>query len=331
MRKLWSFSVVCALITFLTAGPVSAAPGAGGTSPATQPASTATSSTHASGASPRSGQGELADRNANRISDAFQPALDAASSGQRFDVVVTYSGSGDAASAQREVGTFHVSRQYGVVPGFAATMTAGQIRGLSRNPHVHRIEQDIRVKLQLDASRRDFGIDRARTDYPGVTGAGAAICILDTGLDATHEQFDSKSVTFHDFVGTSATPYDDHGHGTHVANIAAGDGTGGVNAPTFRGVAPGSPLYIGKVLDSSGSGSDSTIIAGIQWCAAQAPVRVISMSIGTVQASDGLDALSQAVNNAVANDGKVAVIAAGNSGDQPQTVGSPGAAVNAIT
>ena len=113
-------------------------------------------------------------------------------------------------------------------------------------------------------------------------------------LDATHEQLDSKSITFHDFVGTSTTPYDDHGHGTHVANIAAGDGVGGINAPTFRGVAPGSPLFIGKVLDSAGSGSDSAIIAGIQWCAGQAAVRVISMSIGTVEASDGQDALSQA-------------------------------------
>ena len=275
--------------------------------------------------------GHLADEDGNKISDAFQPALDAAPSDRSFAVVVTWIDNSSAATAKRSVGDFTVTREYTIVHGFSGRMTAGQIRGLSHNPHVRRIEQDVPVKLALDASRRDFGIDHARADFPGVTGAGTGICILDTGIDATHEQFDTKSITWHDFVGTSPTPYDDHGHGTHVANIAAGDGTGGVNAPTFRGVAPGAPLYVGKVLDSQGSGDDSTIIAGIQWCAGQAGARVISMSIGTVEASDGQDALSQAVNNAVSANGKVAVIAAGNSGDEPQTVGSPGAAVNAIT
>jgi serine protease AprX len=293
------------------------------------PASAAPRRDQSSG--PSGGQGRLADSNGNRISDAFQPSLDSAASGDRFDVVVTYSGSGSAATAQQQVGSFPVSHEYKIVHGFAGTMTASQIRALSNNPHVRRIEQDIAVRLALDASRRDFGIDHARADYPGATGAGAAICILDTGLDATHEQFDTKTVTFKDFVGTETTPYDDHGHGTHVANIAAGDGTGGANAATFRGVAPGSALFVGKVLDSAGSGNDSQIIAGIQWCASQSTVRVISMSIGTLEPSDGLDALSQAVNNAVAANGKVAVIAAGNSGDLRQTVGSPGAAANAIT
>jgi serine protease AprX len=311
MRKI-SAVAAALLLVLLIAQPA-------GSAPRREPRSTA------------AGRGRLADGDSNRISDAFQPTLDAAASDDRFDVVVTYSGSGSAASARHEVGWFPVSHEYRIVHGFSGTMTTAQIRALAKNPQVSRIEQDIRVRLALDASRRDFGIDHARADYPGVTGAGAAICILDTGLDATHEQFDSKTITFKDFVGTATIPYDDHGHGTHVANIAAGDGTGGVNAPTFRGVAPGSALYIGKVLDSSGSGNDSQIIAGIQWCASQAAVRVISMSIGTVEASDGLDALSQAVNNAVSANGKVAVIAAGNSGDLPQTVGSPGAAANAIT
>jgi serine protease AprX len=294
---------------------------------AVQPASAAPRSRSAQ----RGSSGRLADANANRISDAFEPALDAAATDDRFDVVVTYAGPGTAASAQRDVGPFRVTHEYRIVHGFAATMSAGQIRNLARNPNVRRIEQDVRVRLTLDASRRDFGVDHARADYPAVTGAGAAICILDTGIDANHEQFDSKSITFKDFVGSSVTAYDDHGHGTHVADIAAGDGTGGVNAPTFRGVAPGSALFVGKVLDGGGSGSDSGIIAGIQWCASQSAVRVISMSIGTIEASDGQDALSQAVNNAVAANGKVAVIAAGNSGDLAQSVGSPGAAANAIT
>lgn len=273
----------------------------------------------------------LEDRDANRISDELDPDVDAARPSDRFDVLVTYAGPGDAASAQREVGNFHVHREYRIVHGFAATMTAQQIGSLARNPNVERIERDIKVTAMLDASRRDFGIDRARTDYPSLTGAAAGICVLDTGLDRSHEQFDSKAITWRDFVGTSPTPYDDHGHGTHVTNIAAGDGTGSAGAPVFRGVAPGAPLWIGKVLDAAGNGQDAAIIGGVEWCAAQSGVRVISMSIGTIEGSDGTDALSDAVNSAVTNFGKIVVVAAGNSGDMPQTVGAPGAAVNALT
>ena len=72
----------------------------------------------------------------------------------------------------------------------------------------------------------------------GVDGSGAGICIVDTGIDPGHEQLDSKSIVWKDFVGTAATPVDDHGHGTHVASIAVGDGVGGAQAARFRGVAP---------------------------------------------------------------------------------------------
>jgi serine protease AprX len=315
MRRL-TCSVAAVLVVFLVAQPATAASNTASQPPGGQ-------------SGPR--RGELADRDDNKISDAFQPRLDAAEPGDRFQVIVTYAGPGNVATARREVGSFELSHEYTIVRGFAGTMTADQIRGLSHNPNVGRIEQNIKLQVHLDASRRDFGIDRARADYPAVTGAGAAICILDTGVDASHEQFDSKVITFRDWVGTSTTPYDDHGHGSHVADIAAGDGTGGVNAPTFRGVAPGSPLYIGKVLDSTGYGDDAEIVQAVEWCASQPDVRVISMSLGTVEASDGNDVLSQAVNNAVTSAGKVVVVAAGNSGDRPQTVGSPGAAVNAIT
>ncbi|MGH2590500.1 MAG: S8 family serine peptidase, partial [Actinomycetota bacterium] len=104
----------------------------------------------------------------------------------------------------------------------------------------------------------------------------------------------------------------------------------GADASTYGGVAPGALLSAAKVLNSAGSGSLSQVIAGIDWCAARASVRVISMSLGTSTASDGQDAVSQSVNEAAAA-GKVVVVAAGNSGDDPTTVGTPGAAEGAIT
>lgn len=273
----------------------------------------------------------LADRDGDRISDGLQAALAEAVPADRFRVVVSFSGPGDAASAGRAVGPFELHHEFTIIRGFAATMTAAQIRALARVPGVFRIEEDFRVSINLDAARSDFGADAARFAY-GASGSAVGICIVDTGVDPTHEQLDGKApiafVNYQDPSRTSA--YDDNGHGTHVSSIAAGDGVGGANADRYKGIAPGASLHVAKVLDGGGSGSESNVILGIQWCAGQAGVRVISMSLASDAPSDGQDGMSQAANNAVAA-GKVVVVAAGNFGDEPQTVGSPGAAANAIT
>ena len=314
MRRAFSTAFACTLVLFMLPRPAQAA----------RPAPTEER--------PAAAHGALTDRNGDRISDAFEPALEEAHPSDRFDVVVTFRPgmSGDASAARRQVGTFTVTHEYGIIPGFAGSMTTAQIRGLAENPNVHRIEEDITLRAALDYSKKDFGIERARAEFPGVTGAGVDVCVADTGVYAQHEQLDSKPIVWHDATPQpSAVPVDGHGHGTHVASTLLGDGTGGVNAPKFRGVASGANLYSVKVLEDDGYGDDSWIIAGLDWCLAQG-VDVVSMSIGTIEGSDGRDALSLAVDNAVAA-GIVAVVAAGNSGDAPGTVGSPGAAVDAIT
>lgn len=315
-RKLSSISILF-LVAFAVARPAAAAP-------ATGPAAMGPHTSRA---------GTLSDTDRDRISDAFEPELDSAAASKTFGVVVTFRpGTDDAADQARDsVGSFSLSREYEIIPGFAGEMTAGQIRGLAHNPNVHRIEEDITIAAALDHSRADFGIDRARADFPGVTGVGIDVCVADTGVDGGHEQLNSKTITWTDTTtpNPSPTPIDPHGHGTHVASILLGDGTGGGNAATFRGVAPEADLFAARVLDANGNGDDSWIIDGIEWCVAQG-VDVISMSIGTLEGSDGLDALSLAVNNAVAA-GVVTVVAAGNSGDAPESVGSPGAATGAIT
>ncbi len=121
------------------------------------------------------------------------------------------------------------------------------------------------------------------------------------------------------------------GHGTVVASIALGDGVGpGPIAARMKGVAPDAALAAVKVLDSTGYGDDSLAVQGVQWCAAKAKVDVISLSLGSDVPSDGEDALSKAVDAATAA-GKIVVAAAGNSGDGPGTITSPGSAVTAIT
>lgn len=291
----------------------------------------------------------LADRDGDGLSDSLQARLDAAGAGDRLDVVVTFSGPGRAAEmAARAVGPFQASREFRIVNGFAASMTAAQISALGRSRGIHRIEEDFTVTANLDGATVDFGSDAAIGDFL-VDGSGASmgrrvgVCIIDTGIHVQHEQLDNGKVAgFFDAINGQANPYDDHGHGTHVASITGGDGLGGVNASTYQGVAPGVALYGAKVLSSTGSGSASGVLAGIEWCADQAGVDILSMSLGTAQSSDGQDALSVAVNcvsdpnfsgacGTTANGPKIVAVAAGNAGPGPMTVGSPGAAEKAIT
>lgn len=269
-----------------------------------------------------------ADSDGNRIADGLQARLAQARDGDPVRVVVTFRGDGDAASARRAVGLFQVHHEFRVIRGFSATMTVGQVIALARQPEVLRIEEDFPVSIKLDAARSDFGADAARAAH-AVSGAGIKGCIVDTGVDPGHEQLNSQLIPFFDAINGRTTAYDDQGHGTHVASIAFGDGSGGAGADRYRGVAPGVAIHAAKVLDANGSGLESQVIAGIDWCVSQG-VHLISMSLGSDAASDGNDALSLAANAAVASN-VVVVVAAGNSGDAPGSVGSPGAAAQAIT
>jgi serine protease AprX len=267
------------------------------------------------------------DADGDRLSDGLQVNMAAARPGDLFRVIVTFSGPGNAAAARQAVGPFTLHREFRIINGFAATMTAAQIRALAQRAGVFRIEEDFPVSTKLDAARPDFGVDAARTSF-GVSGAGIKGCIVDTGVDQNHEQL-TNVAAFFDAINGATAAYDDQGHGTHVASIAFGDGDGGSGADKYRGVASGVAIYAAKVLDRAGSGLESQVIDGIEWCVTQG-VHIISMSLGSAAPSDGSDALSQAADAAVGR-GVVVVVAAGNSGDEPGTVGSPGAAAQAIT
>jgi serine protease AprX len=244
----------------------------------------------------------------------------------RVNVIVRGVG---ASRAQSGVGAFAVRRVLPIVGGFSARVTVGQARALARVPGVVRVDAVRTVRRTDSATDSDYGAALARQAF-STSGAGVGICVIDTGVDPAHEQIAPRPVTFRDFVGTSTQAYDDHGHGTHVASIALGDGSGGAQAPGHIGAAPAASPYAAKVLAANGSGPNDGVLAGIQWCAAQPGVDVLSMSLGDSVPSDGSDPMSVAVDNVVSA-GKVVVVAAGNAGDAPSTVPSPGAASTAVT
>jgi subtilisin family serine protease len=143
-----------------------------------------------------------------------------------------------------------------------------------------------------------------------VTGKGIKIAILDTGI-AEHEMFGDRIIAEKQFTFEGHTD-DRHGHGTHVAGIAAGDGE-------YKGVAPGALLLNAKVLDDIGGGSSSRIIAGINWAvdpdnntATDDGADILSLSLGAPISHDGV--VIKALEDAIAR-GVIVVVAAGNCGE----------------
>jgi subtilisin family serine protease len=166
----------------------------------------------------------------------------------------------------------------------------------------------------------------------GYTGATVAVCVGDTGIDATHPEFAGKLKGYKNFVTTDANrddPYklnDVEGHGTHVsgtifAQFGAGTGAAGkqpgMDAGGVVGVATGVNLYMARVLGDSGSGSSSGIINGVNWCASKLKSQggteskvVVSLSLGGGRASQ----TEQRAYTAAYNKGVLIVAATGNDG-----------------
>ncbi|HEX6682475.1 MAG TPA: S8 family serine peptidase [Candidatus Limnocylindrales bacterium] len=219
-----------------------------------------------------------------------------------------------------------VVRELASIGGAALRADKKQARGFWQGlgTDVKKVWLDGKVKVNLKESVPLVGAPEAWA--AGYNGAGVKIAVLDTGIDATHPDLASQIDDKVSFVPGEDTS-DINGHGTHVASTIVG--TGAASNGDNKGVAPGADLIVGKVLGGpDGYGEDSWVIAGMQW-AAESGADIVSMSLGSGTASDGLDPMSEAVNSLTAQHGTLFVIAAGNYG--PQTVGSPGAAASALT
>lgn len=146
-------------------------------------------------------------------------------------------------------------------------------------------------------------------------------------MDTTHPDLVNRIVGSRNFV-RGEDIIDRVGHGTHTASTVAG--TGAASGGKERGVAPDADLLVGKVLGNNGSGPISGIIEGMEWAARTEHAKVINMSLGTPAWRTQDDPLSQAVNQLSAETGALFVIAAGNTGNGPYSVSSPGTADAAL-
>ena len=223
-----------------------------------------------------------------------------------------------------------VTRDLPAVRGSAATVQKGQLdfwsaltgRSAKAASGVDKVWLDGKRELLLDRSVPRIGAPDAW--QAGYTGKGVTVAVLDSGVDATHPDLAGKVAESRNF-SESPDPEDAYGHGTHVASTIAGSGA--ASGGRYKGVAPDATLLSGKVCETTFC-SDSAMLAGMQWAAAEKRATVVNFSIGGFDTPD-LDPLEEAVNTLTAQYGTLFVAAAGNRGCS-QPVSSPASADAAL-
>jgi len=255
---------------------------------------------------------------------------DAADAQARAGYIITFrNGVSDAPGLARrlaaanggEVGYIYTT----AMKGFSAQLTPAAAAALARNPNVEAIEADGIVSIEATQTGATWGLDRidqANLPLSGTytytrTGAGVRAYIVDTGILPTHVEFTGRMAPGFTAISDRTGTSDCNGHGTHVAGTVGG---------TTYGVAKGVTLVPVRVLNCRGSGTNSGVIAGVDWVAAQSfRPAVANMSLG--------GGVSTALDNAVANAvsaGITFVVAAGNSNVDACTA-SPARTPSAIT
>lgn len=270
--------------------------------------------------------------------------------------------------------------RYPSIGWVALASSLDAVAAVSRLDRVARLELDrLHTVLQVTASpvagvsnqaRRgtsDVGADVLWAE--GITGKGVTVGVADSGIDSTHPDLDdqdwvkwgtpgapAKITSFVDCTtvlptaGGDCRPspgYDDNGHGTHVSGIATGTAEGGFPGQSGKlpGMAPEAALTGAKVCLAAGSCLNSSVMAGLQYLAAEKAdggggADVINVSLGSgrfygsplfgAEQVTNADPEAQLVNALAAEHNVLFTISAGNSGPVIQSVGSPGMASQAL-
>ncbi len=213
--------------------------------------------------------------------------------------------------------------------GFAAALSDEAAQALKQHPDVAFVQPD-QVVYALDAQPgATWGLDRIdQRNRPlddsytfEATGAGVRAFVIDTGIRTTHLDFGARASAGFDAVGDGRNGEDCHGHGTHVA--------GTLGSSTY-GVAKGVSLVAVRVLNCSGFGSTSNVVAGIDYVAQQKQSNPATPMVANMSLGGGANpALDDAVRNAVAA-GVTFAVAAGNSNTDACTF-SPARVAEALT
>lgn len=263
--------------------------------------------------------------------------LVAAETSPGIDVIVLFKDGTDAVQRDQILTRAGAGQRhhFRLVDASAARLPSALVQAvLARHPDVAAVVPDRPVQAHAKPGQGGTpasqvvpaGVHRVGADlvWPtGTTGAGIGVAVVDTGLDFAHQ--DLPVAPAPSCFTAFAFCQDDNGHGTHVGGIIAARN----NTVDVVGVAPDATLYAVKVLDQSGSGTDTTVMAGLEWIAEHAsavspPIRVVNMSLGrpgTLDDNPALHALVQKLHDAPSAAcpdcaGLVVVVSAGNDANR---------------
>lgn len=171
--------------------------------------------------------------------------------------------------------------------------------------------QELASEVYRDTREFTWGLQATQTHTSPFSGRGVKVAILDTGLDLNHKDFKGRSVIGKSFV-PGQTVQDIQGHGTHCTGTACGPRKSSLSQPGY-GCASEAEIYVGKVLDNSGRGTDGSILKGLEWAITK-ECQVISMSLGSN--SDKPSVAYETVGKLALDRNCLVIAAAGNNADR---------------
>lgn len=208
---------------------------------------------------------------------------------------------------------FEVRHAYGLIPAIAGEVDDFVLSELEKLDFVKQIFEDKLVFISLEQSGPQ--IHAPGVHLQGMNGFNVSVCIVDTGIDDSHPALPALIHQIN-MLNQSAPAFDDHGHGTHVAGIVAS------RDPTYLGIAPGANLMAAKVLNGTGYGLSSDVIAGIEWCVVN-NASVINLSLGSDAYVSNCDLDPVAIAGNLAADAGVFVVAASGNDGYGNAISSP--------
>lgn len=180
-----------------------------------------------------------------------------------------------------------------------------------------------------EAATATWGLLACKVPQSRFSGLGIKIAVLDTGLDLDHPDFQGRSITSKSFVDGQDVQ-DGNGHGTHCIGTACGPATPPLQPPRY-GIASNALILAGKVLNNLGTGTDSSILAGIDWALGNG-CQIVSMSLSRgVQPGEPPQQNYELAGATALQKGCIIIAAAGNSSMRPFLTAPVGSPANAST
>ena len=300
-----------------------------------------------------------------KLDRVLRKAAEAGDTSAQRVIVRTRKGHTSAVADRLKKHGDRVESEHRRLSSFTATVHGDDLRALEADPDVEGLSVDAIIAADgtaSDAGQTDAVVDSLLTSALGLTdtaydGDKVGIAVIDSGLEKSGDLDGGRADRFFDFTadGRAAHPFDDYGHGTHVATLIGGEGkdserdvevfqngrSRNTKVTPYRGVAPKARIISLKVLDANGAGYTSSVLRAIEFAIENRDklnIDIINLSLGhPIYESPETDPLVRAVEDAT-RAGIVVVAAAGNHGMNQETgeigyagITSPGNAPSAIT